>query len=258
MFRLSNRVRIAASPSLMQSFACIRQLHQPAILPYNIKDGLAPFLSEPSLDLLYNVRQVELINNVNRLTEGTEYERKSLYDVIYQSSQDPSQTSLMRYASQAWNIDFFMQTMTKDPKPMREDVRRMLSSQFGSVERFKDVFKGSALAMFGSGWTWLVLNSNGTLSVMNTYNATTPFTAVQTSGSKYLKGTSYVSISKNIHHRPFITIVPILGLSMWQEAFIPDYALDRETYINNYWDVVNWSAVRERMLMNSSNRLSTN
>ncbi|KAJ1668100.1 hypothetical protein EV178_000761 [Coemansia sp. RSA 1646] len=203
------------------------------------------------------MRQVELINNINRLAEGTEYEKKPLYDVIYQSSQNPTQALLTRYASQAWNIDFFLQSMTKDPRPIREDVRRMIAGQFRSFGRFKEVFTESALGMFGNGWTWLVLSGSGKLSVMNTFNATSPFTAVPTSGTKYMKGTSYASISKNIDHRPFIKIVPILGLSMWQEAFIPDYGLDRETYINNFWEVVNWSVVHERMTPSHSSLLKT-
>ncbi|KAJ2534859.1 hypothetical protein EV175_006980, partial [Coemansia sp. RSA 1933] len=233
-----------------------RQMHQRAILPYSVDDGLAPFLSAPSVDLLYNMRQVELINNINRLAEGTEYERKSLYDVIFQSSQNPTQASLTRFASQAWNIDFFLQSLTNEPRPIREDVRRMIAGQFKSFDRFKEVFKEIALGMFGNGWTWLVINSSGKLSVMNTFSATSPFTAVPTSGSMHLRGTSYASISKNIEHRPFIKFIPVLGLSMWQEAFIPDYGLDREAYINNFWEVVNWSVVHERMAPGSRNVLS--
>ncbi|KAJ2623568.1 hypothetical protein GGI26_002206 [Coemansia sp. RSA 1358] len=194
------------------------------------------------------MRQLELVNSINRLTEGTEYEKKPLYDVIYQSAQNPSQYALLNYASQAWNIDFFLQSLTNDPRPIREDVKRQIASQFGSFDRFKDVFAQCALALFGNGWAWLVLNESGKLSVMNTFNSGTPFTAKSRNEKSLQRGTSYAKISHGIEGRPFVKLTPVLCLSMWQESFLPDYGLDRETYVSRFWDVVDWAVVHERLM----------
>ncbi|KAJ1722297.1 hypothetical protein LPJ53_003282, partial [Coemansia erecta] len=221
--------------------------HQPAMLPYKPENGLAPFLSPQSVDFLYNMRQIELINNVNRLSEGTELESKTLMNVITDSALDPNKVPLTNNASQAWNMDFFLQSLTDDPRPLRDDVRRTIAEHFGSFERFQETFTQCALALFGNGWTWLVQSDNGQLSVMNTFNAGSPFTAIPSVKNAVPKGASYASINRTTSRRPFTRLTPILGLSMWQEAFVPDYGIDRETYVSRFWDVVNWSVVNERL-----------
>ncbi|KAJ2811345.1 hypothetical protein H4S07_002120, partial [Coemansia furcata] len=135
MFRLASRTRNVARPLLQRAAnACY---HQAALLPYSCDNGVGSFLSAPSLDFLYNMRQVELINNVNRLTEGSVHETSSLYRVIYDSAQDSTQTALLNNASHAWNIDFFLQTLSVEPVNLREDVRRQIAEQFLSFDRFK-------------------------------------------------------------------------------------------------------------------------
>ncbi|KAJ2773054.1 hypothetical protein GGI18_004781, partial [Coemansia linderi] len=119
MFRLASRVRNVAGPLLQR--AANARYHQAAFLPYSCENGVGSFMSAPSLDFLYNMRQVELINNVNRLTEGSVHEANSLYRVIFDAAQDTTQTALLNNASQAWNIDFFLQTLTVDPVSLRED-----------------------------------------------------------------------------------------------------------------------------------------
>ncbi|KAJ1949457.1 hypothetical protein FBU59_001139, partial [Linderina macrospora] len=114
--------------------------------------------------------------------------------------------------------------------------------------RFKESFTSSALALFGNGWTWLVINENGQLAVMNTYNGGSPLTAVPGSRDVKVKGISYSQVMRNRGRRPFVKLTPVLGLSMWQEAYLPDYGLDRETYVSRFWDVVNWNVVHERLM----------
>jgi Fe-Mn family superoxide dismutase len=36
-------------------------------------------------------------------------------------------------------------------------------------------------------------------------------------------------------------VLPLLGVSMWEHAFILDYGLDREAYLKNFWNAVNWN-----------------
>ncbi|KAJ2702334.1 hypothetical protein H4R19_005367, partial [Coemansia spiralis] len=184
------------------------QYHQKADLPYPPAKGLAPFLSPASVDFLHNMRQVELLNNVNRLAGGTENEGKALAAVIYDSAEDPSQTALRNNAAQAWNLNFFLQSLTADPKPAHESVRRAIAEQFGSFDRFKQMFSQHALALFGNGWTWLVQNEGGKLSVMNTYNAGCPLIAIRTGTQTKVHGVSYSSISRRISARPFVNLTP--------------------------------------------------
>ncbi|KAJ2852767.1 hypothetical protein IWW36_000124 [Coemansia brasiliensis] len=226
--------------------------HQMAILPYDAEDGVAPFLSPQSIDFLYNMRQVELINTVNQMTAGTDFEGRTLYDTVYASSQDPTQAALANNASQAWNIDFFLQGLTNDQQPPSSLLQQTISQNFGNFERFQAVFSANALSIFSNGWTWLVMNQGGKLSVMNTYSATCPFTAIPSNNRDDVQGVTYSTIQRAHNQRPFVKLLPVLGLSMWQEAFLPDYGLDRQSYVNNFWKVVNWQTVDERMVTSGS------
>lgn len=76
-----------------------------------------------------------------------------------------------------------------------------------------------ALANFGSGWTWLVRKSDGSLDIVNTSNAATPLTGEDT---------------------------PLLTCDVWEHAYYIDYRNARAKYMENFWKVVNWKKVSER------------
>ena len=51
-------------------------------------------------------------------------------------------------------------------------------------DAFRKAFTASAAGNFGSGWTWLVKNADGTLAIVNTSNAGTPLTGDQEAASR--------------------------------------------------------------------------
>ncbi|MDE5035899.1 Fe-Mn family superoxide dismutase, partial [Francisella tularensis] len=51
-----------------------------------------------------------------------------------------------------------------------------LIETYGSVENFKEQFSKSAIATFGSGWAWLVKNTEGKLEIVTTSKAGCPLT----------------------------------------------------------------------------------
>lgn len=88
------------------------------------------------------------------------------------------------------------------------------------MESFQLAFNTSALANFGSGWTWLVRKSDGSLDIVNTPNAETPLTDT--------------------------TLTPILTCDVWEHAYYIDYRNARAKYLENFWQIANWSKVEER------------
>lgn len=74
------------------------------------------------------------------------------------------------------------------------------------------------MAMFGSGWTWLVDN-DGHLEIVNTFN--------------------HVSLVK----REGIT--PLLVVDLWEHAYYHDFFHDRGQYLDAWWKVVNWKKVED-------------
>ncbi len=96
-------------------------------------------------------------------------------------------------------------------------------NRFGSFDAFKSDFEKKAAAIFGSGWAWLSVSSDGKLFVSTTANQDNPLMDVVTE-----KGT------------------PILGLDVWEHAYYLRYQNKRADYIANFWKVVNWGEVEKR------------
>ncbi len=87
---------------------------------------------------------------------------------------------------------------------------------FGSFDDFKAKFSAAAGTRFGSGWAWLVVDSDGALQVYSTANQDSP----------YMEGHT-----------------PILGLDVWEHAYYLNYQNRRPDYVAAFWHVVNWDQV---------------
>jgi superoxide dismutase, Fe-Mn family len=98
-----------------------------------------------------------------------------------------------------------------------------LETKFKSFADFKSNFGDAAKNRFGSGWSWLVLADDKSLTVTSTPNQDNPLMDI--AGTK---GT------------------PLLGLDVWEHAYYLKYQNKRADYIDAWWSVVNWQFVEQR------------
>ncbi|MCK5377402.1 MAG: Fe-Mn family superoxide dismutase, partial [Acidobacteria bacterium] len=96
-------------------------------------------------------------------------------------------------------------------------LARGIEGSFGSFDEFKKQFATAATTVFGSGWAWLCVGSDGELVVTKTPNQDNP---IWTEG-----------------------IIPILGLDVWEHAYYLEYQNRRPDYIDAWWNVVDWNRV---------------
>src|SRR5665647_2287431 len=147
-------------------------------LPYHT-DDLEPHISKATLECHYGKHHRGYVTKLNKLIGATRFEHMNLEEIILESSKESQ--AIFNNAAQAWNHNFYWHCMTsqKSLKPSREAMIR-LEKNFGTLENLKQQFIESAKKLFGSGWTWLVRNEDGTLAIVNTQNAGTPLTNGQT------------------------------------------------------------------------------
>lgn len=185
-------------------------------LPY-ATDALMPYISAETLETHHGRHVATYIDNLNKLIENTPYADLSLIEIIKESANTPEDKKIFNNAAQVYNHDFFFHGMC--PKCTTEIPQEIIES-FGSAENFKNQFKESATALFGSGYTWLVRDGDK-LKIINTSNADTP-------------------IAHNMQ--------PILTLDVWEHSYYLDYKNKRADFVDNFLNnLVNWDFVAENL-----------
>lgn len=182
-------------------------------LPYAM-DALAPTISKETLEYHYGKHHQAYVTNLNNLIKGTEFENLSLEDIILKSSG-----GIFNNAAQVWNHTFYWHCLS--PKTGQQPSGKLaeaITKKFGSFDEFKKLFSETAIKTFGSGWAWLVKNSDGSLEIVSTSNAETPMTK----GKKAL-----------------------LTCDVWEHAYYIDYRNARPTYVEKFWNLVNWEFVAQ-------------
>lgn len=180
-------------------------------LPY-AQNALEPTISAETLEYHYGKHHQTYVNNLNNLVPGTEFEGKSLEDIITSANG-----GIFNNAAQVWNHTFYWNCMTPDATGAPAgDLAAAIDSTFGSFDAFKEQFSKSAATNFGSGWTWLVKNADGSIAIANTSNAGCPLTDGQT---------------------------PLLTVDVWEHAYYIDFRNARPKYLEAFWGLVNWDFV---------------
>ncbi len=180
-------------------------------LPY-AQNALEPVISEETIGYHYGKHHQTYVTNLNNLVPGTEFEGKSLEEIIMSAS-----AGIFNNAAQVWNHTFYWNCLSPNGggEPSGT-LAEAINSTFGSFDEFKKAFSTSAATNFGSGWTWLVKNSDGSIEIFNTSNAGSPMTDGKTA---------------------------LLTVDVWEHAYYVDYRNARPKYLEEIWKLINWDFV---------------
>ena len=185
-------------------------------LPYAI-NALEPHISQETLEYHHGKHHNTYVVNLNNLVPGTEFEGKSLEEIIKTSNG-----GIFNNAAQIWNHTFYWHCLSPngggEPTGALADA---INNAFGSFAEFKDAFTKSAIGNFGSSWTWLVKKADGSLAIVNTSNAGCPLTEAGTT--------------------------PLLTVDLWEHAYYIDFRNLRPKYMETFWTLVNWEFVAKNL-----------
>ena len=189
--------------------------HELPKLPYEMT-ALEPHISRKTLEYHHGKHHQTYVTNLNNLLKDhPTYATLSLEEVIQRSFGEKN-TSIFNNAAQVWNHTFYWHCMRPNGGGQPGgDLLALIHRDFGTYEAFREAFTQAALTQFGSGWAWLVLK-DGKLSIMKTGNADLPMVH----GAKAL-----------------------LTIDVWEHAYYIDYRNARPSYIEHFWNLVNWKFV---------------
>ncbi len=192
-------------------------------LPYAHDALAAGGMSKETLEYHHDLHHKAYVDNGNKLIAGTEWESKSLEEIVTGTYQKGAvaQNGIFNNISQLWNHNQFWQMMGPNSGAMPGELERAITESFGSVDKFKADFTAAGVGQFGSGWCWLVKNADGSLAVTKTENGVNPLCFGQTA---------------------------LLGCDVWEHSYYIDFRNKRPAYLENFLNkLVNWENVASRL-----------
>ena len=183
-------------------------------LPYS-NNALEPYISEKTIEFHYGKHHQTYVTNLNNLVPGTEFENATLEEIVLKSTG-----GIFNTGAQVWNHTFyFMQFAPDGCKEPKDALKAAIEKKFGTFEAFKEEFAKASVTLFGSGWSWLVVNAAGELEIVQTSNAGNPMR----DGKK-----------------------PLLTCDVWEHAYYIDKQNLRAKYVEDFWKIVDWKVISER------------
>jgi Fe-Mn family superoxide dismutase len=185
-------------------------------LPYEM-NALEPHISAETLNFHYFKHHQGYVDKTNKLLRNTPMEGWSLEDVVKWS-----RNKVHNNAAQVWNHNFYWQCMIPASKAKQPELslKGAIRESFGGQHQFFEQFTHKAMEHFGSGWAWLIRDSEGGLSIQTTHDAESPLCAAE-------------------------DVRPLLVCDLWEHAYYIDFRNERARYLESFYQVINWEFVSE-------------
>lgn len=211
---------IATSLSIAQERPPLFELPK---LPYDF-DALEPVIDKKTMEIHYGKHHQGYVNKLNTALKSV-LNPGSLEDILTDLDAFPEdiRTSVRNNAGGHYNHSLFWESMSppRDGKPGVQ-LSSAIEKRFGDLGELKTRFQDAGGGLFGSGWVWLVWNTEeGALDVMTTPNQDNP-----------------LMTDSNLR--------PLLGNDCWEHAYYLQYQNRRADYLKAWWELVDWDVVGRR------------
>ena len=199
-------------------------------LPYAY-DALEPYIDTLTMHLHHDRHLQTYVDNLNKaLKDYPALHSWPLDMLLTNQGRLPAaiQTAVRNNGGGVYNHIFFFNGMSNsDTRNQAGTLYTAIVRDFGSADAFYNAFKKAALGVFGSGYAWLVMDKNGKLKIIGSANQDTPITQ---------------------------GLCPIAAIDVWEHAYYLKHYNERAAYIDDWFQVVDWSHAGELYRMCTSAR----
>lgn len=191
-------------------------------LNYGYND-LEPYMDGQTVETHYGKHHLGYCNKLNDAVKGTPLETMSIEEIL--KGMDLKNSALRNNAGGYYNHNIFWEILgPKAGGRPTGKVAELINKDFRSFDQFKTQFSDAAKGVFGSGWVWLVYQNDGTLKITTSINQDNPLMP-----NAEVKG------------------YPLMNIDVWEHAYYLKYKNERPKYIENFWQLVDWSKVEYRL-----------
>ncbi len=193
--------------------------HKLPKLPYAF-DALEPHIDARTMEIHHSKHHQAYVDKLNAALEGHDALQKlTPLELVMDLDSVPEgiRGAVRNHGGGHLNHSIFWTIMSPDgggtPGGM---LGGAIDEAFGSFVGFHEQFSNAAATVFGSGWAWLCVKQDGSLSVEKTANQDNPVSQGN---------------------------VPIMGIDVWEHAYYLNYQNRRPEYIKAFMNVVDWEMV---------------
>ena len=184
-------------------------------------DALEPHIDAETMKIHHDKHHAAYVAKLNAaIAKESSLASKTVEDLVAHLDAAPEgiRNDIRNHGGGHFNHTLFWQLLKKGAGGPQGDLLKAIEKDFGSFAKWQEQFGDSAMKVFGSGWTWLVLRS-GKLAIENTPNQDSP---LSTAGQ------------------------PLLGIDVWEHAYYLKYQNRRIEYVKAFQDVIHWEFVGAR------------
>ena len=192
--------------------------------------SLEPYIDNKTLDLHYNAHYKGYTDNLNKYLKkhNYNYEYDPIYlakniDILPMEDRDEILFNLGGYL----NHSLYFYILTDKKKSIPTPFIEIINKHFVSFDNFKNEFINMATELKGSGYTFLVLDRNNKLRIINTSNQDTPY---------------------------YYGFIPIMTIDVWEHAYYLQHYNKRKDYLEAIFNIIDWDKVYKLYLLNTSNK----
>jgi len=182
-------------------------------------DSLEPFIDKETMMFHHDKHHQTYCDKLNlAIKENPELQLKETEELLedLNSISEKIRTAVKNFGGGLVNHNFFFSILKKNTQ-IKGKIAEAINKKFGSFDEFKKQFSEMANKLFGSGYTWLVLNK-GELEIINASNQENPLSNGQ---------------------------IPLLTIDVWEHAYYLKYKNKRADYVEAFFSVINWDKVNE-------------
>ena len=191
-------------------------------LPYDF-NALEPHMDEETMRIHHGKHHKAYADKFKEVSEKNSL-GSNVYSLLKDLSKVPKDAlkGVKNFGGGHYNHSFFWTILRKDVKPsISLVVIKAINKKFGNFKKFVEQFTNASSTFFGSGWTWLIVDTQGDLEIVNSANQDCPI-----SNGQY----------------------PVLCLDLWEHAYYLKYKNMRADYIKAWWNIINWEQVNQYYL----------
>ena len=192
-------------------------------LPYSY-NFLEPIIDAETMKIHHTKHQKKYHDKMMEVLEGKpSLKKKTIIELMSDTDKIPAddREKFKNNAGGYFNHSFFWNVMTANKTTCSGKIKNLINKKFGSLDKFKEEFIKTGLDHFGSGWIWLCTEDGTDVKLSSMLNQNNPY--IEKCGK------------------------PLIGCDLWEHAYYLKYQNDREKYLKNWFDLINWDFVNETL-----------